>query len=124
MNKTLPEDKQARLNTRVTAISLRDDGKPGLSVTFKRNEAGSINETFGAVISTVPLSALNLIDMSGCKISRNFAQYSAIRELRYGPSIKIAIQFESNWWDKKGIVGGQRSVKSTLNLVSHTHLHA
>lgn len=111
MNESLPEANRAQLGTRVLAIDIATDG-PGLTVTYQ--EAGQSEQPqlkkFGAVVSTVPISALNLIDLTGCDINANYAQYSAIRMLQYGPSIKIGIQFASNWWEPLGIVGGQRLV--------------
>ena len=70
-------------------------------------------EVYSAVISTVPLPRLSLMDLTGVKINSNYAQWSAIRELQYGPSTKIGIKFKSPWWSEKSaefpapIRGGQ-----------------
>jgi len=63
-----------------------------------------------AVISTVPLPRLSLMDLSGVSINSNYAQWSAIRELQYGPSIKVGIKFSTPWWETalpQPIHGGQ-----------------
>ncbi|KAI6041671.1 hypothetical protein EDC04DRAFT_2892921 [Pisolithus marmoratus] len=61
---------------------------------------------YSHVISTLPLPVLRTIDMKGADM--NVMQKNALRQLQYGPSIKIAIRFEEAWWTTKlGIVGGQ-----------------
>ena len=71
------------------------------------------NEEYSAVISTVPLPCLNLMDLTGVKINSNYAQQSAIRALQYAASIKIGIRFKSPWWSERSaefpltIRGGQ-----------------
>jgi monoamine oxidase len=71
-----------------------------------------LEQQFSAVISTAPLSRLTTMDLSECSIHDNFVQWSAMRELQYGPSIKIGIRFARAWWqdvDKGlGFEGGQR----------------
>jgi monoamine oxidase len=73
-----------------------------------------LDQQFSAVISTVPLPRLGLMDLSECAIHENFTQWSAMRSLQYGPSIKIGIRFSRPWWQDKrfgadgGIKGGQR----------------
>ncbi|OCH83659.1 FAD-linked reductase [Obba rivulosa] len=55
--------------------------------------------TYSAVISTVPLGRLSLMDLTGCDIiGSNYAQWSAIRGLQYGPAIKIGMRFTEAWW--------------------------
>ena len=90
----------------VTAISVDSqtnhmkisiNGKPG-------------TQDYAAVISTVPLPRLSLMDLSGVNINGNYAQWSAIRELQYGPAIKVGLKFSSPWWLTelpKPIKGGQ-----------------
>ena len=70
-------------------------------------------QEYSAVISTVPLPCLSLMDLTGVKIGNNYAQQSAIRALQYAASIKIGIRFKSPWWSEKSaefpltIRGGQ-----------------
>lgn len=112
MQSNLPSN-VIQFNTKVERISFID-GKPsnGLKVNWTREE-GKVrelkSENFSAVISTVPFGRLSLINMSGAGIHNNWAQWSAIRELQYGPAVKIGIRFKENWWEQMGIVGGQRS---------------
>lgn len=61
---------------------------------------------YSHVISTLPLPVLRTIDMQDAGM--NLRQKNALRQLQYGPSIKIAIRFTEPWWTNKlGIVGGQ-----------------
>jgi len=81
----------------------------------KKKKRNSINGTkssqsYSAIISTVPLPRLGLMDLTGVNINSNYAQWSAIRELQYGPAIKIGLKFSCPWWEtelKKPIHGGQ-----------------
>jgi monoamine oxidase len=84
-----------------------------------------LEQQFSAVISTAPLSRLTTMDLSECSIHDNFVQWSAMRELQYGPSIKIGLRFARAWWQDGAanfaFAGGQRWVLSfTLNhMLSH-----
>lgn len=61
---------------------------------------------YSHVVSTVPLKCLRAMDLSKLPLSTN--QEYAIRQLEYGPAIKIGIQFDSAWWSTDlNIVGGQ-----------------
>ncbi|KAI6020431.1 hypothetical protein BKA83DRAFT_16922 [Pisolithus microcarpus] len=65
-----------------------------------------IERVYSHVISTLPLPVLRTTDMRDAGL--NIRQKNALRQLQYGPSIKIAIRFKEAWWTKKlGIVGGQ-----------------
>jgi monoamine oxidase len=81
----------------VTAISY-DSHKEHMVISI--NGVQSPQE-YAAVISTVPLPRLSLMDLRGANINDNYAQWSAIRELQYGPSIKIGIKFSKPWWAEK-----------------------
>lgn len=69
--------------------------------------------TYSHVISTIPLPVMRTLDLTQAGLS--IMQSNALRQLQYGPSIKIGIQFTEPWWttgvDKDGkpigIVGGQ-----------------
>ncbi|KAH0837761.1 hypothetical protein J3R83DRAFT_5939 [Lanmaoa asiatica] len=78
---------------------VRDDG---VNVTVNGTEI----RTYSHVISTLPLPVLRTLDLNNAGLG--VMQRNALRALDYGPSIKIAILFKSNWWTTKlGIVGGQ-----------------
>jgi len=78
---------------------------------------------YGHVISTIPLPVLRSIDLKKANLSLMHA--NAIRQLNYGPAIKIGMQFRTAWWtkanDKDGqslnIVGGQSYTDSPLRTV-------
>ena len=104
-----------QFSTKVVSISYPPGGSTsnGLVVTSQvPSKSGGapqiVSTAYGAVIATVPFGRLSLIDMSGAGIYDNYAQWSAIRELQYGPAIKVGIQFTANWWSQLGISGGQR----------------
>lgn len=85
----------------VTSISQVDTSAMNVSV---RGESSP--RTYSHVISTIPLTGLRTIDLSGAGL--NVMQTTALRKLQYGPSTKIGIRFTSAWWtDQFGIVGGQ-----------------
>ncbi|KIK22552.1 hypothetical protein PISMIDRAFT_102233 [Pisolithus microcarpus 441] len=84
-----------RFNSRVKAISRGES----LAIT-------SVPHVYSHVISTLPLRVLRMINMRNAGM--NFNQKNALRQLRDGPCIKIAIRFGRAWWtDELGIVGGQ-----------------
>lgn len=67
-------------------------------------------QPYSAVISTVPLTRLSMMDLTGVNINNNYAQWSAIRELQYTSTVKIGIRFNSPWWETelpRPIRGGQ-----------------
>ncbi|KAI0697874.1 hypothetical protein BC835DRAFT_1305033 [Cytidiella melzeri] len=91
-------------------------GKSAEEKVVDPSKTDLVEKPFSAVISTVPLPRLGLIDLKGCNINQNYGQWSAIRELQYGPSIKIGIRFSEPWWQKLEIgekqvnlAGGQSS---------------
>ncbi|KAF8435775.1 hypothetical protein L210DRAFT_3648444 [Boletus edulis BED1] len=73
-------------------------------VTVKVNEVEI--KSYSHVISTLPLPVLRTVDLKHAGLS--VMQRNALRALDYGPAVKIAVLFKSNWWTTKlGIVGGQ-----------------
>jgi monoamine oxidase len=80
----------------VTAIRASDpqDQRSPLIVT-----AGGREYTYSHVISTVPLPNFACIDTSTLKMS--VMQQNAIRQLQYGPSIKVGILFKTAWWKEE-----------------------
>jgi len=78
----------------VTAIS-RDPENEAMRISINNVQT---EQEYSAVISTVPLPRLSLMDLRGADVNANYAQWSAIRELQYAPSIKIGIKFSAPWW--------------------------
>lgn len=90
-----------------TVTGIAQDGTGLMNVVYNdATQSGSqATGTYSAVISTVTLPCLAMMDLSGCAIAgTNYPQWSAIRELQYGPSIKIGVQFTSPWWEDPTIV--------------------
>ena len=85
-----------------TTGSRRKITMPSVTITVN----GSETHNYSHAISTLPLSVLRTIELSGAGL--NVMQKNALLALEYGRSTKIAILFKSNWWTTKlGIVGGQ-----------------
>src|SRR5262245_5664883 len=100
---------KAGLGMAVKAISETDTG---MDVSVSINGAPPAVQSYAAVISTVTLSCLSVMDLTGCHIAGgdNYSQWAAIRELQYGPAIKIGLKFTAPWWETLPtgpIVGGQ-----------------
>ena len=107
MFKSLSESAQTNtlFQSPVTAIS--EDANKCMSISINGTPSPQL---YSAVISTVPLPRLSLMDLTGVNINSNYGQWSAIRELQYGPSIKVGIRFTAPWWEtelEKPIHGGQ-----------------
>lgn len=88
----------------ITAIRASDpsDKLSPLVVT-----AGGKDYTYSHVISTVPLPNFSFIDTSSLNVS--VMQRNAIRQLQYGPSIKVGILFKTAWWKELGQKPGGQS---------------
>lgn len=106
----------------VTAISreTREDENGDVVEVMKI----SINEVqreeeYSAVISTVTLPCLGLMDLSGANIHDNYAQWSAIRALSQGVALKIALRFTNAWWEDlpQRIHGGQSYTDLSLGTM-------
>ncbi|KAH7332676.1 flavin-containing amine oxidoreductase-domain containing protein [Rhizoctonia solani] len=103
-------------NSRVTSIALNDKSMQVVANNTDQYE-------FSHVISTIPLPVLRVMDLSKAELAP--LQSNAIRELNYGPSIKIGLQFRSAWWttgrDRNNrplnIVGGQTYTDRPLRTV-------
>lgn len=102
--------------SRVTGIS-RDAQKETMQVSIHGCPGA---REYSAVISTAPLSQLRFMDLAGVNIHDNYAQWSAIRGLRYGSSLKVAIKFRTPWWETelpKPIHGGQSYTDLPIRIV-------
>jgi monoamine oxidase len=103
-------------------VAIRPDG-PGMQVTVMGSDGKSANIKYDSVISTLPLTCLRSLDIYKCDMSP--LQANALRELDYGPSIKIGIKFKTAWWatakDKDGnpinVVGGQSYTDRPIRTV-------
>ena len=98
--------KEAKFNSPVTAIT-RNPLNEHMNISIQGVPS---NQPYSAVICTVPLPRLSVMDLTGVNINQNYAQWSAIRELQYGPSIKVGIKFSVPWWETElpqPIHGGQ-----------------
>ncbi|KAF4611779.1 hypothetical protein D9613_003929 [Agrocybe pediades] len=97
------------LNAPVTAIGLESNASDSGMVV----NAGGKDHKYSHVISTIPLPVLRTVDLSRSKL--DIVQENALRQLQYGPSIKVGVLFNETWWtngkDQDGkdfnIVGGQ-----------------
>jgi monoamine oxidase len=72
--------------------------------------AGGETYKFSSIICTIPLPVLRTLDLSKAGLSS--MQKSALRDLNYGPSVKIGMQFRSAWWTTANDVSG-----NPLNIV-------
>lgn len=108
-------------NKRVTSIELvgaaSDD--PFMEVVTD----GIDRHRFSHVVSSIPLPVMRTIDLTKSELTN--MQSNALRQLNYGPSIKVGMQFRTAWWttgmDKDGkplnIVGGQSYTDSPLRTI-------
>jgi hypothetical protein len=105
-------------NSQATSIELNNK-TDGLKVVVNYTK----QYEFSHVISTIPLPVLRVMDLSKADLTPR--QQNALRELNYGPSIKIGMQFRTAWWttgrdrDNKPlrIVGGQTYTDRPLRTV-------
>jgi phytoene dehydrogenase-like protein len=81
--------KRVAFNSKVTAIAPGSGN--GLRVTINGNRI----KEYAHVISTLPLGALQVVDLTQLDIG--YKQRNAIRKLNYDPSMKIGIKFRTRW---------------------------
>jgi monoamine oxidase len=90
-------------NALVTSIGLEDPDDYDSPMVVV---AGGETKKYSHVISTLSLPVLRTIDLTNSKL--DILQSNALRQLQYGPSIKVGILFTEPWWTTDfGIVGGQ-----------------
>ena len=108
------------LSQEVTAICMKTvNGVKGMEVVTDHYRT----HQFSNVISTIPLPVMRTIDLSMAGLTP--MQSNAVRQLNYGPSVKIGMQFRTAWWttasDRDGrplnIIGGQTYTDSPLRTV-------
>ncbi|KAF4601469.1 hypothetical protein EYR38_006122 [Pleurotus pulmonarius] len=106
-------------NSRVTGVAVgKNDSEMHVYI-----DGQSKPNVYSHVISTLPLPCLRALDLSQCGLSPG--QSNALRQLTYGPSIKIGIKFKTAWWssvrDKDGnpldIVGGQSATDRVVRTI-------
>ena len=68
---------------------------------------------YSQVICTVPLGCLAAIDIPKDQLS--YTQRVAIRSLNYDTSTKIALKFESRWWEDPKIMPKGRTIKGGIS---------
>lgn len=103
------------LNSKVTSIALKDN----TSVDVTTNDKD--HHQLLRVISTIPLPVLLTIDFSQGELS---SSQSNVRELNYGPSVEIGLQFKTAWWtsgtNRSGTSSGDRLYTPLFILRSGT----
>uniref|UniRef100_D8PKZ2 Amine oxidase domain-containing protein n=1 Tax=Schizophyllum commune (strain H4-8 / FGSC 9210) TaxID=578458 RepID=D8PKZ2_SCHCM len=72
----------------------------GMAVTYQKS--GATTTEYSQVICTVPMGCLAGIDIPVGDLS--YLQRMAIRSLNYDTSTKIALKFESRWWEDPKIM--------------------
>ncbi|TBU23609.1 hypothetical protein BD311DRAFT_673539 [Dichomitus squalens] len=95
--------------TRVTKIERTESGE--MKVVYRTH--GKYLMTYSQVICTVPLGCLAAIDIP--KDDLSYMQRLAIRSLNYDTSTKIALKFESRWWEDTKVMGEGRTIKGGIS---------
>ncbi|KAF7370563.1 Amine oxidase [Mycena sanguinolenta] len=91
---------------RVVAIQSTPSGE--MEVVSQTRD-GKIKKTYSQVICTAPLGCISAIEIPREDLS--YMQRLAIRGLNYDTSTKIALKFESRWWEDPAIMGADRVIK-------------
>ncbi|CAG8614869.1 11731_t:CDS:2 [Scutellospora calospora] len=78
------------------------------------NDGKKASEVFDRVIVTVPLGIVRHWDLP---LSLSYGKRSAIRELDYGFSAKIFLQFKSRFWEKSPNETGANPTTSNVGIV-------
>ncbi|KAF8183763.1 hypothetical protein K438DRAFT_1599145 [Mycena galopus ATCC 62051] len=86
---------------RVTKIASTSSGE--MDVVYQAEDGQTHEKTFSQVICTVPLGCLAAIEIPENDLS--YMQRMAIRSLQYDTSTKIALKFESRWWEDPEVMG-------------------
>ncbi|KAG7096239.1 hypothetical protein E1B28_003688 [Marasmius oreades] len=71
---------------------------------------------FSQVVLTVSPQCMRYMDLSTCML--DYSQRSSLLMLTPGPSVKVGMKFDRNWWADQNITGGQsatdRPVRTTV----------
>ncbi|CAG8604250.1 7964_t:CDS:2, partial [Dentiscutata erythropus] len=106
-------------NSEVYKLEKTNDSK--IEVYWKNN-GRSVSEIFDRVIVTVPLGIVRHWDLP---LTLSYGKRSAIREMNYGFSGKIFLQFKSRFWEKSPKETGANPTTSNVGIVggiTHTDL--
>ena len=76
---------KAIFKTKVTAIA---EARTTIEVKTENEEGKASVRSYSAVISTVPLPRLRMMDLTGCTLT--YGHWNAIRILGYGPAVKVS----------------------------------
>lgn len=86
--------KTVQTGKRVTQIKYASSANPKAGLTVVTDT--SATATYAHVINTVPLGAMQAINMSDLNL--DYPKKVAMRTLTYDSSVKIGIKFNSRWW--------------------------
>ena len=121
MFKSLSQDaqKEALFESPVIAISCKQQKDKDVEVMEVSIRGEETPRQYSAVISTVPLPCLTVMDLSESGIHKSYARWNAIRSLNYGTALKIGMRFTEAWWEElpKPIHGGQSYTDTVLGTV-------
>ena len=73
----------------------------------------TVKKEYSQVICTAPLGCLADIEIPVDDLS--YLQRMAIRSLNYDTSTKIALKFESRWWEDPKVMGEGRTIKGGIS---------
>ena len=76
---------KATFKTKVTALA---EAGTKIEVKTEDEEGKASVRSYSAVISTVPLPRLRMMDLTGCTLT--YGHWNAIRILGYGPAVKVS----------------------------------
>ena len=76
---------KATFKTKVTALA---ETNTGINVVSEDEKGQTCVHEYSAVISTVPLPRLRMMDLTGCTLT--YGHWNAIRILGYGPAVKVS----------------------------------
>ncbi|EIW74476.1 hypothetical protein CONPUDRAFT_113488 [Coniophora puteana RWD-64-598 SS2] len=102
---------QPLIGRRVTKIASVPGGG-AMDVTFGKHFIFISTKRYAQVISTVPLGCLAAIDIPQNDLS--YMKRMAIRCLNYDTSTKVALKFQSRWWEDPKIMG-DRTIKGGVS---------
>ncbi|KAJ6577172.1 hypothetical protein B0H19DRAFT_1207739 [Mycena capillaripes] len=96
---------------RVTKIESTSSGD--INVVYHTHDGKAVEKKYSQVICTVPLGCLAAIEIPRQDLS--YVQRMAIRSLNYDTSTKVALKFESRWWEDPAIMPNRRTIKGGIS---------
>lgn len=78
-------------------------------------------QDYSAIISTVPLPCLGLMDLSSSGLFEKYAQWNAIHALSYGQALRAGMRFKEAWWRElpQPITGGESFTDLTIRNIKY-----